>query len=65
MDRILKILNERTVADVLSISPKTLQAWRQQKRGPNYVKMGRAIGYREADIDAWLRKHTVATTGQK
>jgi predicted DNA-binding transcriptional regulator AlpA len=59
-----QILNERSAADALSLSPKTLQAWRKQKRGPAYVKMGRAIGYREADIDAWLRKHTVAT-GQK
>jgi hypothetical protein len=30
MDR---ILNERTVADILSLSVKTLQAWRRQKRG--------------------------------
>ena len=62
MDR---ILNERTVADILSLSVKTLQAWRRQKRGLAYVKMGRAIGYRESDIDAWQRKSRVATGDQK
>jgi len=58
MDR---ILNERATADALSLSPKTLQAWRQQKRGPAYFKMGRAVGYRESDLEAWLRKNRVAT----
>lgn len=62
MDR---ILNERTVADILSISAKCLQAWRRQKRGPAYVRMGRAIGYRESDIDAFQRKSRVATGDQK
>jgi predicted DNA-binding transcriptional regulator AlpA len=62
MDR---ILNERTTAQALSLSVKCLQAWRRQKRGPAYLKMGRAIGYRESDLDAWLRKSRVATTEQK
>jgi predicted DNA-binding transcriptional regulator AlpA len=61
MDR---IHNERATADALSLSVKTLQAWRRQKRGPAYRKMGRAIGYAESDIDAWLRKIRIATTEQ-
>jgi predicted DNA-binding transcriptional regulator AlpA len=61
-----RILNERTTAEALSLSVKTLQKWRRDRlRGPAFVKMGRAVGYRESDIDAWLRKIRIATTEQK
>jgi len=62
MDR---IFNERTTADALSLSVKTLQSWRRQKRQLAYVKLGRSIGYRESDIEAFLKRSRVATTEQK
>lgn len=62
MDR---ILNERTTADALSLSVKTLQAWRRQKRGLAYIKLGRSIGYKESDIEAFLKRSRVAISEQK
>jgi hypothetical protein len=32
----------------------TLAAWRNQGRGPAYVKIGRRVFYRRADIASWL-----------
>lgn len=32
----------------------TLQWWRHIGRGPSYVKIGRRIFYRKADLDAFI-----------
>jgi hypothetical protein len=34
--------------------PETLTAWRHERRGPAYVKIGRKVFYRRNDIAAWL-----------
>jgi hypothetical protein len=36
------------------ISPLTLADWRAKRFGPAYVRVGRLIRYRQADLDAWL-----------
>jgi hypothetical protein len=38
----------------LDVQPQTLASWRTQGRGPDFVKVGRAVFYRKADIAAWL-----------
>lgn len=32
------------------VSPRTLQRWRLEGVGPTYVKLGRLVRYREADL---------------
>ena len=46
-------LNEQEVARRLGVSPFTLRAWRRQGRGPAYMKLGRAVRYRVADVAAF------------
>jgi hypothetical protein len=41
-------------ASLLHQKPATLTAWRNQERGPAYLKIGRAIYYRRADLSDWL-----------
>ena len=41
-------------AKQLKQQPNTLTAWRNQKRGPPYLKVGRQIFYRRSDLMAWL-----------
>lgn len=36
------------------ISVLTLADWRTKGIGPDYVKVGRLIRYRQADLDAWV-----------
>lgn len=36
------------------ISVLTLADWRTKGIGPDYVKVGRLIRYRQADLDAWI-----------
>jgi len=40
------------------VSRSTLQAWRYRGRGPRYIKIGRLIRYRNADVDAFLAVNT-------
>lgn len=54
-----RLLNEIQAAQVLGLSSRTLQAWRSQGIGPAYVRAGRAIRYRRADLTSWADQMTV------
>lgn len=47
------LLNTKQAADYLGLSPGTLMAWRTQKRGPTYCKMGGGGRYRVDDLDSF------------
>lgn len=57
------VLNEAEVADRLGLHVVTLRRWRSQGRGPDYVRMGRRIGYLPEAIDRYLGRHTVNPEG--
>ena len=46
------------------IGPRTLANWRCQGNGPPFVKIGGAIAYRLADVEAWEQRNTVFSTSQ-
>lgn len=53
------LLDEAAVAAHLSVAPATLRIWRCTKRYPlPYVKVGRLVRYRAADLDAFLQSRT-------
>ena len=43
------------LAEQLKVKPRTLLDWRSTGRGPKFIRVGRAVRYRESDIDDWLR----------
>ena len=47
-------LTTRTAAEYLSLQPATLEQWRWNGKGPRFVKLGRSVRYRQADLDAFL-----------
>ena len=53
------LLTEVQASDMLSLSVRTLQAWRGQSRGPAYVRAGRAVRYRRYDLLVWIKQQTV------
>ncbi|MFY7865515.1 helix-turn-helix domain-containing protein [Roseateles sp.] len=57
------MLNETGAADYLGLTnPKTLAVWRCTKRYDlPYVKFGRVVRYRRADLDAFINAHMVGT----
>lgn len=56
------LLTESDVADLLRISVRTLQDYRCSGRGPKFVKIGRRIVYRQADVDAFIDARVFAST---
>lgn len=54
-----ELLTEREAAELLKTSPRTLQAWRCDKVGPAFVKIGRSIRYRRHDLLTWIAANTV------
>lgn len=59
------LLTEQDAALALSLSVRTLQAWRVRGGGPLFVRLGRAVRYRPADLDAWLDASRCAHTAQR
>lgn len=55
-----KYLVTEDAAAYLSLSRRTLEAWRLQGRGPTYVKLGRKVVYRPEDLDAFAENGTHA-----
>jgi hypothetical protein len=46
-------------ARLLRQKPQTLASWRSQRRGPEYIKIGRSVLYRRANICAFLAANIV------
>jgi hypothetical protein len=59
-------LDENRLAQRWSMSPRTLQRWRQDRKGPPFLKLGGRVVYRVFDIQAWenSRVHGVRSTGE-
>ena len=50
----VNLLNQNEVAEMLNVSPKTLEYWRWKKKGPRYLKVGRLARYRQSDVLAYV-----------
>jgi excisionase family DNA binding protein len=48
-------LTERQAAERLGLKVATLRAWRHQRRGPAFVRLGRAVRYLREDVEEFLR----------
>ena len=40
------------------VAARTLQRWRWEGTGPDFVHVGRLVRYRRSDLRAWLAKRT-------
>lgn len=49
------VLYERDAARLLSVSMRTLQAWRSRRCGPPFVRLGRAVRYPRAQLIEWIQ----------
>ena len=59
------LLDENQAAEVLGLKPGTLSVWRCTGRhGLPFIRVGRRIRYKLADLEAWLYTRTVESTGQ-
>ncbi|WP_339033395.1 helix-turn-helix domain-containing protein [Bradyrhizobium symbiodeficiens] len=49
-----ELIDPLQVAGALNVKPQTLTAWRTLGKGPVFVKVGKRVFYRRADVESWL-----------
>jgi len=57
--RRLGLVTQEEFAATLGVSVETVSEWRRLKRGPDFVKTGKGVMYREIDIQEWLSVNVV------
>lgn len=57
-----QLLTETDVAELMKISPRTLQHWRVAGGGPAYMKFGHNVRYSRDTVEAWMRQRTLRHT---
>ncbi len=59
----LTFLDQREVAEMLKISPRSLEGLRFRRQGPRFVKISKTrVRYRLADVEKFLKSRTIETT---
>jgi hypothetical protein len=53
------VVDEKQAASYVNLSVKTLQARRAAHKTPAFLKIGRSVRYRLADLDTFLAAHRV------
>jgi excisionase family DNA binding protein len=51
-------------AEYLNLKKNTLEIWRVQGNGPEYIKLGRLVRYSLDALDAYLARQTRQSTSQ-
>jgi len=49
-----RALTEREVSGLLGLSVATLRAWRHRGQWPRFLRLGRAVRYLPADLEAFV-----------
>lgn len=56
-----EILKEGQVSEVYGLTVPYLRRARRERRGPRFLKIGKLVRYRRADIESYLSAHAVET----
>ena len=58
----MTLLNTQQVSEMTGIPESTLRYYRATDRGPRSGKLGRAVRYRQADVEAWIEEQLGETS---
>jgi len=56
-----EVMTERQVSEMFGFSVPYLRRARRERRGPRFLKLGKLVRYRRADVEAYLNAHAVET----
>ena len=60
-----ELLTREQAAEYLGIRPQTLAVWATSGRyGLPFIRVGRRVRYRRADLDRFLESRTITSTGE-
>jgi excisionase family DNA binding protein len=54
-----RLLTPEQAAEFTGLALDTLAQWRSQRKGPPYIKLGRAVRYRADDLEKYFAAHTI------
>lgn len=57
-----QLAEPKQVANYLQVPVKTLAQWRYLGTGPRFVRIGRFVRYRWADVEKWLAAQSRTST---
>ena len=60
-----EVLNEREVWEEYGFTIPFLRRARRERRGPRFMKVGKMVRYRRADVEAYLTAHVVETNDRR
>jgi len=55
----LGLMKPEELAVMLEVSVDTLREWRRLGQGPDYVRAGKGVLYRESDVKEWIKRNVV------
>ena len=58
------MLTQMEAAQILRVSVRTLERLRVSGGGPSYIKTGRLVRYRQADLDRWIADRVRGSTSE-
>jgi len=56
------LLTPAAVSRETNVSLATLSTWRCRGGGPRFVKLGKRVAYRRADLEAWINSNSHSHT---
>jgi len=59
----MELITTNEAAIILGVRAQTLAMWRLYKRGPRFIKVGRLVRYRRADLEAFIEHNSVGAVG--
>ena len=60
-----RVLNENELAQRWGLSPKTLQRWRSEGRGPRYLKLSKRVSYPLESVIEFERRALHDSTSER
>ncbi len=60
----MEVMNTPEAAKYVCLSKPTLERLRLTGDGPPYAKLGKAVRYRRADLEAWLASRMIRSTSE-
>ncbi len=56
------LMTVEQAAKYLGLAVSTLNKWRCLGEGPIFIKMGRAVRYRQKDLETYIKGHSLSCT---
>lgn len=61
----MTLLDTTQAASYLNIARRTMERWRCEGYGPNFIRIGRVVRYSDSALEDWIQRQTRTSTSQE